>query len=74
MEKGVDKMYGNVPVKVAASVMGKSEMYVRRAIEDGRIDIGCCSGRGKRKSYYISPKKLFELTGYEWKGESQCNE
>lgn len=62
-------MTGNVPIRVAAKVLGKSEMYVRHAIADNRLDIGCCSGRGKRKSYYISPKKLFELTGYEWKGE-----
>lgn len=63
--------FGSVPVRVAARVLGKSEMYVRHAIEDKRIDIGCCSGRGKRKSYYISPKKLYELTGYEWKGETE---
>lgn len=58
---------GSVPVRIAAQVLGKSQMYVRHAIEDGKLDIGCCSGRGKRKSYYISPKKLYELTGYEWK-------
>ena len=58
-------MTGNVPVKVAASVLGKSETYVRQALQDGRTDIGFCSGKGKRKSYYISPKKLYELTGYE---------
>lgn len=63
---------GSVPVRVAAKVLGKSELYVRHAIEDNRLDIGCCSGRGKRKSYYISPKKLFELTGYEWKGETEA--
>lgn len=63
--------YGNVPVKVAARILNKSPLYVRHAIEDNRIDLGCCSGRGKRKSYYISPKKLFELTGYEWKGERE---
>lgn len=63
--------FGSVPVRVAARVLGKSEMYVRHAIEDNRIDIGCCSGRGKRKSYYISPKKLYELTGYEWEGETE---
>lgn len=62
---------GNVPVKVAARVMGKSELYIRHAIEDGRTDIGICSGKGKRKSYYISPKKLYEMTGYEWKGERE---
>lgn len=65
-------MVGNVPIRVAAQVLGKSEMYVRHAIEDNRLNIGCCSGRGKRKSYYISPQKLFELTGYEWKGEKEC--
>lgn len=64
-------MQGNVPVKVAARVMGKSAFYVRHAIEDGRTDIGICSGSGKRKSYYISPKKLYELTGYEWRGEKE---
>lgn len=62
---------GSVPIKVAARVMGKSPLYVRHAIEDGRTDIGFCSGKGKRKSYYISPLKLFELTGYEWKGEKE---
>ena len=64
-------MVGNVPIKVVAEVLGKSQMYVRHAIEDGRLQIGCCSGRGKRKSYYVSPKKLYELTGYEWQGLEQ---
>jgi len=64
-------MTGNVPVKVASRVLGKSQLYVRRAIEDGKLDIGCCSGRGKRKSYYISPKKLYELTGFEYQGEKE---
>lgn len=64
-------MTGNVPIKVASRVLGKSQLYIRHAIEDGKLDIGCCSGRGKRKSYYISPKKLFELTGYEWNGEKE---
>ena len=26
-------------------------------------------GRGGRINYYISPKLLYEQTGYEWKGE-----
>lgn len=62
---------GNVPVKVASRVLGKSPLYVRHALEDGKLNIGCCSGRGQRKSYYISPKLLYELTGYEWKGEKE---
>ena len=67
-------MIGNVPIKVASKVLGKSEMYVRHAIEDNRLDIGCCSGRGKRKSYYISPKKLYELTGYMYEAEKEKEE
>lgn len=61
-------MTGSVPVRVAASVLGKSQLYVRHAIEDGKLDIGCCSGRGKRKSYYISPKNytnLQDMSGME---------
>ena len=64
-------LQGNVPIKVAARVMGKSQVYIRNAIKDGRVDLGICSGQGNRKSYYISPKKLYELTGYEWKGEKE---
>lgn len=67
-------MVGSVPIKVAAEVMNKSQMYVRHAIEDGRLDIGCCSGRGKRKSYYISPKKFYELTGYMYEAEKEKEE
>ena len=62
---------GNVPIGVAARAMGVSKEYVRHAIADKRVDLGFCSENGKRKSYYISPKKLFELTGYEWKGEKE---
>lgn len=67
-------MVGNVPISVAAKVMNKSQMYVRCAIADGRLDIGCCSGRGKRKSYYISPKKFYELTGYMYTEEKEKEE
>lgn len=67
-------MSGSVPIKVAAQVMGKSQMYIRCAIQDGRLDIGCCSGRGKRKSYYISPKKFYELTGYMYEAEKENKE
>lgn len=67
-------MTGSVPIKIAAQVMGKSQNYVRHAIEDKRTDIGFCVGSGKRKTYYISPKKFYELTGYEWKGNGNEEE
>lgn len=65
-------MIGNVPVEVAAYVMDKSPLWVREAIDRGILDIGCCmKGEHGRRSYYISPQKLKELTGYEWDGTKE---
>ena len=63
-------MTGNVSVKEASRILGKSELWVREAIASGAIDLGACTvGKNGRRSFYISPKKLYELTGYVWKGE-----
>lgn len=62
-------MKGNVPVKIAAEVMGVSQLYVREAISQGRLNIGCCiEGKHGKRSFYISPKKFEELTGYRYEG------
>lgn len=61
---------GNVPVSVAQKVFGKSGTWVRKGMEDGWLDIGVATGNGSRGNYYISPKKLWELTGYLWDGKS----
>ena len=61
---------GNVPVSVAQKVFGKSGTWVRKGMEDGWLDIGIATGNGSRGNYYISPKKLWELTGYLWDGKS----
>lgn len=53
---------GNVPVSVAQKVFGKSGTWVRKGMEDGWLDIGIATGNGSRGNYYISPKKLWELT------------
>ena len=66
---------GNVPVRVAAKVLGMKPDTVRNRMEDGTLDLGVIyKSRKKRgtRSYrntYISPKKLYELTGYIWRGE-----
>lgn len=62
---------GGVPVKVAAKVFGKGEEYVRDGIEAGRLPIGCATReKGKmRCNVYISPKLLWEYTGFVWRGE-----
>jgi len=78
-------MNGSVPVAVAAKVYGRDASWVRAGIISGWLPIGVATRNGKivtnvdeingckgRISYYISPKKLFEDTGFEWKGERAC--
>lgn len=79
-------MFGNgsVPVKVVAKVYGKDASWVRAGIIVGWLPIGKATRNNKqvttidgmnskfgRINYYISPKALWEETGYIWKGEKQ---
>lgn len=72
---------GSVPVEVAAKVYGKDPSWVRAGIIEGWLPIGTATRKGKimksvndidsrkgRINYYISPRKLYEQTGYYWKG------
>ena len=73
---------GSVPVAIAAKVYGKDASWVRAGIISGWLPIGTATRNGKqitniseissaygRINFYISPKKLYEETGYIWKGE-----
>lgn len=73
---------GSVPVAVAARIYGKDATWVRAGIIEGWLSIGKATRNGKlitsldemsskngRINFYISPKKLWEDTGYIWKGE-----
>lgn len=73
---------GSVPVSVAAKAFGKDSTWVRAGIIVGWLPIGKATRNGKlittieemnskygRINFYISPKLLYELTGYVWKGE-----
>lgn len=75
---------GSVPVRVAAKVYGKDQSWVRAGIITGYLQIGKATRRGKiitriedmdsrkgRINYYISPSKLYDETGYIWKGERE---
>lgn len=75
---------GSVPVAVAARVYGKDASWVRAGIVSGWLPIGKATRSGKlvttieemdsrygRISFYISPKRLYEETGFLWKGERQ---
>ena len=75
-------MKGSVPVSVAAKIYGKDSSWIRAGIIAGWLPIGKATRKGKlitnleemngkygRINFYISPKKLYEETGYIWKGE-----
>ena len=75
---------GSVPVAVAARVYGKDPCWIRAGIISGWLPIGTATRNGKqitsldqmdskrgRIQYYISPLKLYQETGYVWKGEKQ---
>lgn len=59
---------GGVPMEVAAKVYGKDVTYVREGIDAGWLPIGRCTKRNKNRSFYVSPKKLWEDTGFVWRG------
>ncbi len=75
-------MKGSVPVSVVARIYGKDASWVRAGIISGYLPIGVATRNGKQVTsveqmdsrygkinYYISPMKLYNETGYEWKGE-----
>lgn len=73
----------SVPVSVAAGVYKKDPAWIRAGIISGYLPIGFATRNGERVNsisqigskkgrinYYISPKLLFEQTGYDL---SDCN-
>lgn len=76
--------FGDVPVAVAARVYGRDASWVRAGIIAGWLPIGRAIRNGQlvtkiedmnskfgRINYHISPKLLYEDTGYIWKGEKR---
>lgn len=75
---------GSVPVVVAAKAYGKDSSWIRAGIISGWLPIGKATRNGKlitdvsemdsrlgRINYYISPKLLYEDTGYVWTGSRE---
>jgi hypothetical protein len=73
---------GSVPVSVAAKVYGKDAAWIRAGVVAGWLPIGTATRNGEqvtkieeinsrygRINFYISPKKLYEETGYIWRGD-----
>lgn len=80
----LDFSKGSVPVAVVAKIYGKDASWVRAGIISGWLPIGIATRNGEvikgvdeidskqgRINYYISPKRLYEETGYIWKGEKE---
>lgn len=74
---------GSVPVRAAAKAYGKDPSWVRAGIIAGWLPIGTATRNGKqitdvneidsrkgRINFYISPKALYEQTGYLWEGRN----
>ena len=63
---GTDYDGRNVPVIVAARIMGKSPQFVRIGLQRGILPIGRAlktNDRNEQYDYYISPRLLAEFTG-----------
>ena len=69
---------GSMPVSVAAEIFRKDACWIRAGIINGWLPIGKATKDGElvtslsvkgRINYYISPKAVYDLTGYLWEGE-----
>ena len=56
----------NVPISVVARIMKKDKNFVRIGIQEYWLPIGVAYKKdgSSEYSYYVSPKKLYEYTGY----------
>lgn len=74
---------GSVPITVAAKVYGKDPAWIRAGIIAGWLPIGVATRDGLqiisidqmdsrlgKINYYISPRKLYEETGFVWTEDS----
>lgn len=56
----------NIPVNLAASIMGKDPMFVRIGLQRGLLPFGVAYKKhdhNQQYDYYISPKLFYEFTG-----------
>jgi len=54
----IEKYPHNVPVPVAAELLGKGQMYVRTGLQNGRLPFGSAVKISSQWSYHISPLAL----------------
>lgn len=62
-------MIGNIKIKLAAQLMGKSEQFVRIGLQRGLLPFGTAVKMSSMWTYHISPQKFYEYMGIEFKAE-----
>jgi hypothetical protein len=53
----------NISIKEAAEMLGKSQQFVRIALQQDKLPIGVAVKTSTQYSYHISPKLLKEYIG-----------
>lgn len=55
----------NIPIMKAAKLMNKSPQFIRVGLQRGILPFGHAVKMSSKWSYYISPKKFYEYTGFD---------
>lgn len=58
----------NVPIRVAAKKLGKSEQFIRVGLQNGVFNFGFAVKTSSKYSYHISPNKFEEYIGGQING------
>ncbi len=62
----------NVPIDEVAKIMKKDQQFIKIGLQEKWLPIGIAYQMNDTQefSYYISPKKLYEYTGYIYQDQS----
>lgn len=64
VDSEMGKPMKNVPVKLAAALLGKGEQFIRVSLQRGTAPFGFATKMtGEKFSYHISPRKLNDYMG-----------
>lgn len=55
----------NIPTKIVAEILGKSEQWVRLGLQRGLLNFGTAVQTSSQYSYHVSYEKLKEYVGEE---------
>ena len=57
-----------VPIEAAAHALNVTESFIRVGMQQGKLPIGSCFKMpdSTKTSYYISPKLLYEYSGFAY--------